>query len=307
MYLKKSSSSWVLKLVIINALVFFLQNFIVLYSKPLFFYLGLTTADIVEKGFLWQFFSYSFLHANFLHIFFNMYALFLFGFAIERVWGSKKFLFYYFFTAIGAGITIFLINVFFPSASYYIPTIGASGAVYGLLLAFGLLFPEMELLIFFFLPMKAKYVVFLYGALEFYFLLFGGSYTNISHSGHLGGILFGFIFFFLDQKSSKKRKKLKTKVIKKRTEGKRKKEALNEKEGLIELYKKIKDTSLDDLSDDDYQKIKYYQIWYDDLDKKKECLEEKFDTFNKKCLNCPSFEICLIDKLLEKNKEEKKN
>ena len=135
-----------------------------------------------------------------MHIFFNMYALLLFGIPIEQLWGPKKFLIYYFFTGVGAGITIFVMNLVLGDIGFFIPTIGASGAVFGLLLAFGMLFPEAELLVFFFVPMKAKYLVILYGGIELYLQISSGGQSSVSHLGHLGGLVFGLIYFLVTRR-----------------------------------------------------------------------------------------------------------
>jgi len=293
---KKLYNNWIFKLVILNGLVFFLQNFLDDRSY-LTLYLGLTPAFVLEKGFIWQFFSYMFLHGDFFHIFLNMYALLLFGIPVAQVWGEKKFLFYYFFTGLGAGITIFVINTFFVKSGYYIPTIGASGAVFGLLLAFGLLFPETELLLFFILPIKAKYLIFLYGGIEFYSLITSGGSTHISHVGHLGGLFFGFLFFLINHnkkenlaktlpfnlKKNKKKKNLRVvSTSKKRT-------------SLLDLYKKIKTESLEALSDDEFQELNYYKIMYEDEDDF--FCPEELGLKKEKCLGCSSLEKCLLKDL----------
>lgn len=138
------------------------------------------------NGFLpWQLVSYMFLHADLSHIFFNLFALWIFGQALENLWGTKRFLIYYFLTGIGAGVVQLLIS----SGS----TIGASGAVFGILLGFGMMFPDRKILLLFPpIPIKAKYFVGLYGALE----LFNGLARpgdGVAHFAHLGGLLVGFI------------------------------------------------------------------------------------------------------------------
>lgn len=133
----------------------------------------------------WQFVTYMFLHANFSHILFNLFALWMFGQAIENYWGTKRFAIYYFLTGIGAGLLYILININ--------PVIGASGAVYGILLAFGMMFPDRP--IYFILlpiPIKAKYFVAFFGALELYSGV-AGSQQGVAHFAHLGGMLVGFI------------------------------------------------------------------------------------------------------------------
>src|SRR5581483_12457301 len=121
------------------------------------------TPYLVTHGLaLWQPATYLFLHAVFFHIIFNMLALWMFGSEIERTWGPRRFLFYYFLTGIGGGLTVVLVN---PNS--LVATLGAYGAIYGILLAYGLLFPDRLIFIWFILPLKAKYLVTIMGAIEF--------------------------------------------------------------------------------------------------------------------------------------------
>ncbi|TNE72526.1 rhomboid family intramembrane serine protease [bacterium] len=132
----------------------------------------------------WQLVSYMFMHGNLSHIFFNLFALWMFGLPLEQKWGSSKFLTYYFITGIGAGILQLLVSDAI--------VIGASGAVYGILLAFGMLYPNRYIYMLFPpIPMKAKYFVLMFGFLE---LISGVSGLNsgIAHFAHLGGMVFGF-------------------------------------------------------------------------------------------------------------------
>jgi len=138
------------------------------------------------RFFPWQLISYMFLHGGIGHIIFNLFALWMFGQAIENYWGTKRFVLYYFITGIGAALLQLWVNT---SGA---PTIGASGAVYGILLAFGMMFPERPIfLIFFPVPIKAKYFVAGYGAME---LINGLSRTNsgVAHFAHLGGMVVGY-------------------------------------------------------------------------------------------------------------------
>lgn len=218
----------------------------------------------------WQFITYMFMHANFSHLFFNMFALWMFGNALENVWGPKRFLTYYLITGIGAALlhygifyfqmqpTLHAINevmtnpniekisAFFNSGNfqvtsqeikinytsfvkdynYYIATdphkavaiaieflsqykidflnaplvVGASGSVFGILLAFGMLFPNTLIYMFFAIPIKAKYFVMLYGALELYFGVANRPGDNVAHFAHLGGMVFGFLLLMLWKK-----------------------------------------------------------------------------------------------------------
>ena len=136
----------------------------------------------------WQLISYGFLHGGFNHLFFNMFALWMFGLPIERMWGSRKFAEYYFICILGAGLVQLLVQ--YLSGGNY-PTIGASGAVFGLLLAYGVTWPNNKLLLIFFpVPIKAKWFVLIYGAAE---LIFGvtGAMPQVAHYAHLGGLFFG--------------------------------------------------------------------------------------------------------------------
>lgn len=148
-----------------------------------------------------QLVTYMFMHANFMHIFFNMFALWMFGRIMEQVWGAKKFLIYYFVCGIGAGLVQELgqsLGLIAP----YACTIGASGAVFGILLAFGMTFPNERLFIIPIpFPIKAKYFVVLYAAIEVFEFL--GVKDGTAHLAHLGGMLFGLILilYWRNQKS----------------------------------------------------------------------------------------------------------
>ncbi len=201
-----------------------------------------------------QLVTYMFLHGSFTHIFFNMFALWMFGYTLEQVWGPKRFLTYYFVTGIGAALvhmlvlwisisgiqsdvtavmqapspeafSVFLSKHFAPyqsqlsdfifawsknpgsheyinQASKYmndlvnikmdVPTVGASGAVFGLLLAFGMMFPNSLIYLYFFFPIRAKWFVIAYGAMELYFGINQKTGDNVAHFAHLGGMIFGF-------------------------------------------------------------------------------------------------------------------
>lgn len=161
-----------------------------------------------------QLLSHMFMHGGFLHILTNMYALFLFGTILERVWGAKRFLFFYFITGFGAELLHMGVNawqvynftgsIFATDAQlmqfralqeiYFVPTVGASGAVFGVLIAFGMLFPNTELMLLFPpIPIKAKIFVLLYVAWELYLGISMNPGDNIAHFAHLGGALMGFI------------------------------------------------------------------------------------------------------------------
>ena len=176
----------------------------------------------------WQIFTYLFMHGDFTHLFFNMFALWIFGSTIENIWGSKRFMNYYLICGLGAGLVqmiVLVVQIFMitktlsPELVEYVysnglevwnqdknfiienmgelnkainkTTVGASGSVFGLLLAFGMMFPDSKIYVYFLVPIKAKWFVIIYGAIE---LMYGisGAQTGIAHFAHLGGMLFGF-------------------------------------------------------------------------------------------------------------------
>jgi membrane associated rhomboid family serine protease len=173
------------KLMIIMGAVFLLQTFV---SGRITLYLGLVPILVWKKYFLWQLATYIFLHGGFSHILFNLLALWMFGGELENFWGSRKFLGYFFFCGIGAGICTVVFSPY-----QFIPVIGASGAIYGILLAFGWLFPNRPIYIYFLFPIPAKYMVIIYGLIELYASM-EGTGGGIAHLTHLGGLLFGIIY-----------------------------------------------------------------------------------------------------------------
>ncbi len=172
-------------LLIINVLVFI--GTIALERKGFF---GITNALAlwsVQSGHfqLWQPLTYMFMHASIDHIFFNMFALWMFGCILENFWGTKRFLIYYLVCGLGAAAVNLLVA---PGG----PTVGASGAVYGILLAFGMMFPNEQIYLYFLLPIKAKWFVIGYAAIELFEGVFH-SMDGIAHFAHLGGMLAGLL------------------------------------------------------------------------------------------------------------------
>jgi membrane associated rhomboid family serine protease len=174
------------RLMIIMGSVFLLQMVV---SGRMTLYLGLVPILVWKKYFLWQLGTYIFLHGGISHILFNLLALWMFGGELENFWGSRKFLFYFFFCGIGAGICTVVFSPY-----QFIPVIGASGAIYGILLAFGWLFPNRLIYIYFLFPIPAKYFVIIFGFLEFLYFSRGGTGGGIAHLTHLGGLLFGLVY-----------------------------------------------------------------------------------------------------------------
>ena len=176
-------------LLIANGIGFLLQMLI---GAPMLYYLGLIPRLAWSRFFIWQFATYMFLHGGFFHILINMYALWVFGCEVERMWGSKAFYKYYFITGIGAGIIHTLLT---PMST--IPTIGASGAVLGVLTAFAMMFPDRQitLLLFFILPvtMKARTLALLFVGMSLFSGVFGSA-DGVAHFAHLGGMLVGYLY-----------------------------------------------------------------------------------------------------------------
>lgn len=209
-------------LIIINVLLFLGGIVANGYGVDLSNYLGLHFF-LADDFNLAQLFTYMFMHAGFQHIFFNMFAVWMFGRVLEQVWGPKRFLFYYIVCGIGAGLVqeaVQFIHYHMELSAYdsvnigaaVIPmgqylnmlnTVGASGAVYAILLAFGMLFPNQSLFIFPLpFPIKAKYFVMGYALIELVMGITNSASDNVAHFAHLGGMLFGFILIMYWKKKN---------------------------------------------------------------------------------------------------------
>ena len=140
-------------------------------------------------GEVWRFVTYMFLHAGLFHILINMFILWMFGSQVEALWGRRTFLTYYFVCGVGAAMIYGVFKLF--GYDSMVPMLGASGAIYGLLLAYGLSFPNNVILVMMIFPMKAKYAVILFGLVELMMIPGGGS---VAHLAHLGGMAAGFVF-----------------------------------------------------------------------------------------------------------------
>jgi membrane associated rhomboid family serine protease len=151
---------------------------------------ALIPAAVVQNFYIWQLFTYLFLHGGIGHIVLNMLALYFFGSPLELDWGTRRFLKFYFYCGIAAGVCVVLAGLLVGSR--YNPTLGASGAILGLLVAFGVLYPNETILLMFMIPMKAKHLVMLYAAIEL--LSLWGPDTGVSTMAHLGGMAFGFLY-----------------------------------------------------------------------------------------------------------------
>jgi membrane associated rhomboid family serine protease len=145
----------------------------------------------VRTLFVWQIFTYMFLHGGITHLLFNMLTLWMFGMQIEQDWGTRQFLKYYFLCGMAAGVCVLAVNM--AMGDWQSPTIGASGAIFGLLLAFGVLYPDQKVLVGFLFPLKAKYMVMIYAGIEL-LLTLGATNTGVSTIAHLGGMAFGWVY-----------------------------------------------------------------------------------------------------------------
>lgn len=159
-------------------------------------WLGLSP-DLAWNGAVWQLVTYMFLHGGLWHLAINMFILWMFGSEIEYLMGTRRFIRFYFFAGIGAGMTTLLVN--FPlmgAPPSSVPTVGASGAIFGILLAYGMSFPNRRIFLYFLIPIPAKYFVVLLGLLDL-LASFSGAHTGVAHFAHLGGLLFGWIYIML--------------------------------------------------------------------------------------------------------------
>jgi membrane associated rhomboid family serine protease len=156
-----------------------------------FFDLQLVPAQVISHFAIWQLVTWMFLHDpdGIMHIFFNMLMLWQIGSLLESTWGSDRFLRFYFICGVGSGICVVLAKLLFGGEG--VPVIGASGAIYGLLMAFGYLFPRQRV-VFYFFPIEARWMVWIMGAIAFFSAL-GASGDSVSHLAHLGGLAVGFL------------------------------------------------------------------------------------------------------------------
>jgi|SRR5205809_1523785 len=214
-------------LIIINALIFFSQW--ILGSDVELKMFDLFALHTWQSPLFrpWQFITYMFLHGGFDHIFFNMYALWLFGSVLENLWGSKKFLIFYFACGLGAALCHMIVLYFEmqpvvetfrslpfaqqqqllsdPNFKLYEPTLGASGAIFGCLAAFGYLFPNTSLYMLFIpIPIKAKWIVIGYIVIELFMALKNSAGDNVAHVAHLGGAVFGLALVYFWNKTNKR-------------------------------------------------------------------------------------------------------
>lgn len=213
-------------------------------------FLGLTPANF-WRGYIWQPVTYMFLHGGIFHLLFNMFVLWMFGTTLESTWGSRRFLTFYFICGTGAGLLNAAITPFSP-----VPTVGSSGAIYGLLMAFGILFPNQFIYIWGIFPVRAKYFVIGIGLIELVTAM-GIAQSGIAHFAHLGGMLFGFVYMkwgdlrrFLSGRQNEKRRMRHLKVV---WDREREKEKLQAE--IDELLDKIRRDGIRSLSPKDRERM----------------------------------------------------
>lgn len=208
-------------LLIINVLLYLATFTMNRFQIDLTDYLGLHFFKASDFR-AYQLITYMFMHGNFEHLFFNMFALWMFGNTLENIWGSKRFLWFYMLCGIGAGLCQEVVQYIqytttlaqydsvnfgggqvISMANYLnmLNTVGASGAIYGLLLAFGMMFPNSMIYLYFFVPIKAKWFVIGYAVIELVSGFIGGG--NVAHFAHLGGMLFGLILILVWKKKGR--------------------------------------------------------------------------------------------------------
>jgi membrane associated rhomboid family serine protease len=181
---------------IIANVVMFLLTFVM--AEQIIDGFGLMPEAVLEGGRVWQLATYLFVHSPYSlsHILFNMLALWMFGVELERRWGTRTFTQYYFLTGIGAGVCTLLVSLLpfgWASPTYVTRTIGASGAIYGILMAWAMLFPHRQILFMFIFPLQARVFVLIIGAIAF-FSAVGTSGSGVANVAHLGGLVIGWVY-----------------------------------------------------------------------------------------------------------------
>jgi|GEM_PF-592564 len=229
---------------------------------------GMNPFAVVKNFEIWRLFSYIFLHADNspTHLIFNMLILFMCGLPVENEWGKRRFIAYYLLCGIGAGLVITIMGIFSNGFLPQYPTIGASGAMFGILFAYARFYPDSTFLIFFIIPVRAKYFIIIYALIELFFEL-SGAQPGVSHVGHLGGLLTGFLYFkYMKYKFSKRKKR---RTSKKRSEFSVVSSEKNESSIIMKnviLEKLRAGKGKESLSDDEWQYIKYLDIIHDSSD-----------------------------------------
>jgi membrane associated rhomboid family serine protease len=230
-------------------------------------FFGLSHNGLILQHHVWQIFTYMFIHIGWTHVIFNLLGLWMFGGDLENLWGTARFIRYILCTGIGAGICIALLNAYtaqpniLPTSANF-PTMGVSGVVFALLLAYGMTWPNKEVLVFFILPVKIKYVVIFFGIFSFFATLdsINGIGDSISHIAHLGGILFGFVILQIWSRRKAQKIGILTKLIKQHRLNRKKKvidSRIKAKQMIDDLLEKIAREGISSLSDKEKKDLEW--------------------------------------------------
>jgi membrane associated rhomboid family serine protease len=186
-------------LLIINVALFFLPALLGIRQEDLIQQFGLVPGEVFLGGKIWQLFTYMFLHGSFFHVAFNMLMLWMFGSSVEHAWGSRDFSIYYTICGVGAALTQWGVDLIWNSSA---PMIGASGAVYGLMLAYALMYPDRIIMLGLIFPMKMRYFIWLLVGISLVSGLGRRAGDSVAHFAHLGGVLFGWLYLKQDWRAS---------------------------------------------------------------------------------------------------------
>ena len=249
--LKNNTASGVLLLLILNIIIFILMELLLIsnnnFHDMIFYNLALVPNDIYANLYLWQPVTYLFLHGGIIHLLFNMLGLWFLGHELESLWGKDKFLKYYFITGISAGLITVVYNIIFTNS--FIPVVGASGAIYGLLVAYGILFPNRTIYIYGIFPIKVKTAVILLGLVSFFYSVTLQK-SGISHITHLAGMItgLGYLIYWKNQRQSMR-------IVKTKNRNKPSEEELRKKH-INEILDKANDLGWETLTDEEKQYLK---------------------------------------------------
>ena len=265
--LKQNLSSGVITLLIINIITFMLFGWIQFTNHTLYYILFnqfslipkdiLITGNVTEKFQIWQCLTYLFMHGGLMHLLFNMLGLWFLGRDLENVWGKNNFIKYYLVVGIGSGLFTVFYNIQFINPNDIRPIVGASGAIYGLLLAYGILFPNRILYIYGIFPVKVKNVVIFSGTIAFFYSITLAN-SGISHITHLSGIIIGLLYlqYWAQQKKTDKILKLNDKDIFT--------ERINRQKKMNQILDKVTEVGWDGLSSEDQAFLKEQSSYYQD-------------------------------------------
>ncbi len=242
--LKRQFRQWkaVSYIILISSIIFIVGFFISkVFSYQLYLFLGLSRMDLLSNFAIYQPITYVFLHGSFLHLAFNMFALWVFGREIEALFGTTKFLLLYFVAAVFGGLAHILFSEFY--------LIGASASVFAILLAYGITWPNRKILLAFIVPLKVKYFVVIVMIMEFILSLDSTMGDGVSHLSHIGGLLGGAIILTIYKKYNIKLKKDDLLILyRQRKNLKKEKKIKNEKEQVDRLLEKISIKGMKSLS-----------------------------------------------------------